>query len=533
MGNSMIKLCIIDDEEEIREGISNNVDWGFHKIQLCGVAGDGDEAVRLCEEQQPDIILLDINMPGKSGLEVAQWIYQTDSPTKVIILSGYDNFSYAQQALRYGVTDYLLKPCRSSDILNAVLSLKKKIEQEQAEEKAIEHLKAQYDRNSLMLRERFLVDLMLKRSRDKNDMRANFVLHKIRISPSNFCVAVIMIDDGQKEEISQDFENALLMKMTVRNILEEILGSYAYEVFEYSGDIVLLFNSNSVIDNWMMERIQMVQNIIAENLRFTISAGFGTVHKNPENIIESYQEAFLAAEAGFFTGASVVTRYEELNINETEVFTYPMDDEKSIIESICICNQEKMAAALGRFIENIKKGIHTKEAAKSACLILMVRLAHLARKRGLDTVVLFGKSDDRLFETLDMKSIDLLHEKLNRIAVTIIGVQRQSEPNNQIITNTIQYVHNNYMNDISLEMVAQKVYISSKYLSALFKKSVGRNFSDYVHGVRIKKACELLRDTRMMVYDIASTVGYKSEKHFSRLFRAQTGMTPGQFRNML
>lgn len=522
----MIKLCIIDDEEEIREGIANNVDWESHGISICGLAGDGTEAIRLCEEQLPDIIILDINMPGESGLEVAGWINQTKHPTKVLILSGHDNFSYVQQALRYGVTDYLLKPCRSSDILASVLKVKETIEHERQEERALKELKAQYANNLPVLRERFLLDLMLRQKKGMRRIPQSFALYQVRIDPQNLCAAVVMIDDSTNNEVDQNEKT--LMRLAVRNILEEIMSGFSYELFEYSGDIILLYNSSDHNDVWIGKRMQEVQDMAPDHLWFPISVGIGTVYSGTENIFDSYFEAFRAAEAGLFFSSPTITYYGSLRPDiRQHSFLYPTAYETRIIESISACNHKELTIALDNFVKNIKESASSTEAAKNACLTLLVRLTDLARKKGIDLTSLSGHT-----RMIDLKNIDILHDKLLAIAEHIIDSESEAVSFNQIISNTIGYIHKYYKNDLSLELVAHEVYVTPKYLSMLFKRSVGQNFTDYLHGVRIQKACELLQDTQMMVYDVAYSVGYKSAKHFSKIFFKQIGMSPRQFRNM-
>lgn len=126
----MLKLLIADDEEDIRKGIRNNVDWEANGIIICGEAEDGDEALGIIKEKNPDILIIDIRMPGTNGLEVLEAIYTSRRSIRSIILSGYDDFTYAQKAIKLGASDYLLKPCRSKDILESVLKIKAKIEAE-------------------------------------------------------------------------------------------------------------------------------------------------------------------------------------------------------------------------------------------------------------------------------------------------------------------------------------------------------------------------------------------------------------------
>lgn len=291
----MIKLCIVDDEKEIREGIANNVDWEAYDIQLCGLAEDFHEAMLIYDKYAPDIIILDINMPGESGLELAKQIHQANSSTKILILSGYDNFSYAQQALRYHVTDYLLKPCRSSDILKAVLKAKELLEHERLAEQDIRKIKSQYTNTLPLLKKQFLLDLMLGPTANPEKILQKFALYRIGIMPYDLRTVVIMSDDSKAADNYQEQE---LMKSAIQNILKEIIENVDYEMFEYDNHTVLLYNIQN--DDQMLKQLQLFFDKASQCLWFKLSIGIGSRCDNAETIFNSYLEAYHAAKTNLF-----------------------------------------------------------------------------------------------------------------------------------------------------------------------------------------------------------------------------------------
>lgn len=515
----MIKLCIVDDEKEIREGIANNVDWEAYDIQLCGLAEDFHEAMLIYDKYAPDIIILDINMPGESGLELAKQIHQANSSTKILILSGYDNFSYAQQALRYHVTDYLLKPCRSSDILKAVLKAKELLEHERLAEQDIRKIKSQYTNTLPLLKKQFLLDLMLGPTANPEKILQKFALYRIGIMPYDLRTVVIMSDDSKAADNYQEQE---LMKSAIQNILKEIIENVDYEMFEYDNHTVLLYNIQN--DDQMLKQLQLFFDKASQCLWFKLSIGIGSRCDNAETIFNSYLEAYHAAKTNLFFNISTITCCNEIKLNGQDSFFYPMEDEVRIIESIGSNNLEAALLALDDFIRHIQESNCTTEAVKNACFILTVKLTDLSKQK-------VAIPSSNLFHLTDVKSLSLLHKNLQKMVEHLINTSSGFVSHNQIISNTICYIDEHYKDDISLEFVAREVYVTPKYLSTLFKRTVGQNFTDYLHSVRIQKACELLQNTRMMVYDIAAAVGYKSPKHFSKIFNKHIGKTPNQFRN--
>lgn len=149
----MVRLLVVDDEEEIRNGIINVINWSSHDITICGGAENGNEALRLIEETSPDILLVDIRMPILDGLELIEILTERKSHVKSIILSGYDDFSYAQKALKLGASDYLLKPCRPKEILDTVLKVKSCIETEKKRDDFLKELKEKFGEDVLLSEE--------------------------------------------------------------------------------------------------------------------------------------------------------------------------------------------------------------------------------------------------------------------------------------------------------------------------------------------------------------------------------------------
>ena len=193
----MIRLMIVDDEEEIRNGIQNVIQWEANDIIVCGEAANGKEALKLIEELSPDVLLLDIRMPVMGGIELLETIASKNLPVKSIILSGYDDFSYAQNALKLGASDYLLKPCRPEEIIKTVLKVKNIIEDENKKKEAYSHLKAEFNKVLPVLKEKYLAKLLYPGNKPSEKLAEIFELYHINIRIDSVMSIIIRIDDFQ------------------------------------------------------------------------------------------------------------------------------------------------------------------------------------------------------------------------------------------------------------------------------------------------------------------------------------------------
>lgn len=250
----MIKLLIADDEEEIRKGIRHQIDWLANGVEVCGEAEDGTQTLQSIVEQQPDIVLIDIRMPEMSGLEVAEAIRQRRYNVKSIILSGYDDFSFAQQAMKLGVSEYLLKPCLPSDILSTVLKVTSEIRRDRAEKERQQKLQAKLDESLQLLRQKGFAERLRGEADPASDM-----LQRKKNGNKSIDQAIRFIRDNYDKELNLElissrlFMNAnyfcLLFKQHVGvNFIDyvhqvriekacEILRAYPYKTYEVAAKV--------------------------------------------------------------------------------------------------------------------------------------------------------------------------------------------------------------------------------------------------------------------------------------------------------
>ena len=528
----MIKLLIVDDEAEIRKGIKNKIQWEENGVIVCGEAENGLEAIEMINRLHPDILLVDIRMPVMNGLELIEYISSYNPDIKSVILSGHDDFSYAQKALKLGARDYLLKPCMPAQILETVLKVKAEIESFNTTREMLDKMKVQLNEALPLLKEKLLTRLVKGEINDLQYIREKFELFKVNLDVKNAAVALIRMDEMQLIAKNYGSEDIELMKFAIKNIIEEILsGIIKCEVFENNDDVAVMLNTGNSAE--IMPFLNKIKDSIKNKLGLCVSVGIGNSYEDLENVHLSYIEAVKAVETRFFLGEDIVVCYSDIQDMDKEESPYPIKEEKIILDSLSSGNIDKLEANLNRFFDNLLSGTYSKGSHIKSALALHLSLYHYCIEKGINTDEVFGQGFSRLDELLKLNSLERLKTMLLNDIKSIVEYSAAKKKSNMLVDLAVKYIDKNYSADLSLETVAKEVFITPTYLSFLFKQCLGISFVDYLNKTRITKSCELLKDLRMKTYEISSSVGYKDEKYFSFVFKKYMGITPTQYREQL
>lgn len=529
----MIKLMLVDDEIEIRQGIRDMIDWQANGIYVCGEAGNGKEAISQAEKLEPQIILVDISMPIMNGLEFIEYLSIKKPSIKTVIVSGYDDFTYAQKALKLGAADYLLKPCRPAEILNTVLKLADEIKNEKSKLENLNKLKIQLRESLPLLKEKFLLRLLKEQNKYLGSVEEKAEFLKLKIELSGVKVLLISIDNYSSLVDELGNEDMELYKFAVNNIAEEILGDYyKCEVFGVDDDIAVVLNFDERQDEThLKELLKSIKSNINSYMCFTVTIGIGSNYKKISGIHSSYNEALQCLESRFFLGEDSIICYGDINTSESEQMVLPIEEEKQIIVALKTGDREELKTAYDIFFEDISKNKNPKHALDS-CTALLFSIYHLCIERNININEVMNQNS--LFE--EIAKLDTVHQLKSRLFETINTVfdkLNKGKSFNKIISMAVEFINQNYQKDISLEIIAQELHFSAGYVGLLFKQSMGMSFVDYLHKVRIGKACEILRDYRLKTYEVSNQVGYFDEKYFTQIFKKITGMTFTQYRDNL
>jgi two-component system response regulator YesN len=525
MKNMSYKVFFVEDEVITREGIRDNVDWLTNGFEFCGEATDGEMALPLLRTTQPDVLITDIKMPFMDGLQLSKIVRERMPWVKIIILSGHDEFEYAQKAIHLGVTDYLLKPVTVQKLQNVLQKLKTQLDQEQQEQHNLETLQAQASENRAALGERLLFKLIIG-----------------AVSP------VEAIEKGQSLGINLSARHYLVMILKVE--LVDRTEKYDYDEFqqfqgviteiaENNPDVFLLKRDWSetiiIMKGGTPEYLEEERDLLLEDIRqailktpYQLVVGIGAMKKRITDICQSYVEA-------------LETLQNSGEVSENELSQFIEQDELLKVEKSAIENYLRFGVKddfdifYNAYLQPLGEAALKSNLIKNYIFVdLILAVANLVHDMGGEIEKIIPELNSIETVMTYVKSNEQLREQVYKILSSTL-VFRDSQSNNQyrnLIHQAKQYLECNYMNsDLSLNEVAAHVNLSASHFSAVFSQEADQTFKEYLTELRINRARELLRMTKLRSAEIAYQVGYNDPHYFSSVFKKKTGFSPIEFRS--
>ncbi|WP_186438567.1 response regulator [Cohnella terricola] len=532
----MYKIAIVDDEDEIREGIEDLIQWENHGFQFIGSFENGNEALKVFEDRVPDLVLTDICMPYMDGVELTRYLADKYPLTKVIMLTGYDDFQYTQQAIQLRVYDYILKPFSANQLRSVLDKAKLEMDEDNRKKEDIHKLKLQLNQSLPLLKERFLESLVTAPMKGK-EIEEKLAFFNLPLSGPCYVAIVIDVDDFGERELSQSVTEQELMYYAVYNIIEEIMGSDQSIVFRNREDrivVILSDEDTSKVQGTAQALSEETRNSVESYLRFTVTIGIGNPIRSLQGIVQAYQSALAALDNRFLLGKNKVITYPELDINQrTHIAMYP-EWEKKLILAVRTGTGKEVNEAIEDYIRNLKNAfIPMKQCyfyIHKVCLALKDTMEEFGQ------LELFGDPIERLAEIDQYKTLDEIERWLSVICKQI--VESVSGQSNNLSKSKVlmaeKYIKDHFSNEsLALSDVCQHVQISPSYFGTVFKTYTGETFIEYVTRIRIEKAMELLKCTDLKTYEIAHNTGYKDPHYFSLIFKKKAGVSPTEYRGRI
>lgn len=527
----MFKLILIDDEKEKIDTIKTIINWNAYDIDIISEAYDGKSALKQIEKHLPDIALIDIQMPLINGLELIEIINSKYTNLKTIILSGHDNFKYAQKAIKLETVDYLLKPCRPEQILKAVLKAKNILIEESKRKNIYENYNTLLDNHTILMKENYLKNLLNSKSPTPNNLESQINNLNINLKGSIFCAAVFRNYELEDEELKP------LYSEQIKNKISKSLSSCCcLEIITLNFDIIILCSTKNTeqFHHNLLTKLEYIRTSIVSLFNTNYTIGVGTCVNDLSDIKYTYSQAISSLEASFFLGCNIVIPFNEFVKNQNFNFYYPIKVEKEILDGLkdgYIPNIEKLVQKYYSYSSNYS--IDNKKHIQKISISLLSNIFYFIVDYNLENKsinnLIFNSHD----EILKIKTLTQLESEIVHLLKTLLSEIKTRKKVNRFVQFAIDYFHQHYNENISLATVANEINISPAYLSLLFKQDMGTTFVDFLNHYRIKKAKELLKDIKYKNYEIAYLVGFKDEKYFYQIFKRYTGLTANQYRETL
>ena len=542
----MLKIFLAEDEVVVRETIKRMIPWEELGFELVGEAADGEMALPLLIRQQPDLLITDIKMPFMDGLTLARLAKKEIPGLKVVILSGYDDFNYAKQAIGIGVEDYLLKPITKNALIERLSEIRSRYEHEKTQKEYYEKFQREmqaYEKNS----SRDFFEALVDGSMDMMEVykRAEKLGLDIVAEAYNVLIFTMNCDEdfsGQRDEYSSwEAESLELLENFFAGHSSAML--FRSNIFSYG---VLLKGQRETIEENTRACVDEIRKILSrQDGRREWFLAVGQSVERLSQIQKSYHTASRAFSQRYLYDENILY-YDEMETMEhpggqaeTEDNAYLQKVDVNALNPAIL--QKFLSNGLQEETENFVKDYFYEigqEPMESLVfrnyVILNVRFSVISFIKGLgcDTNEMESADTEEVLAESgkNMESAIAYAKKMISQAIEIRD-QNSGNKNRSILKTAVDFIDSHYMEeDISLNTVANVANVSSNHFSALFSQNMGQTFIEYLTTLRMNKAKELLRCTGMRSSEIAGEIGYKDAHYFSYLFKKTQGMTPSDYR---
>ncbi len=511
----MYKILVADDEDMIRQGIKFLCDYEALGFTIVGEASNGTEAYEQILKLNPDVVLIDIKMPGMTGLEVIEKLNAKDFSGKFVIISSFTDFSYAQQAIRLGVQNYITKPIDEDELAELLSTLKANLDADNELKNSANHYKTKAH-NSI------IADIL----------SGNSVLSSINRDELNYnadVYQVVLYNKYSFDATDAAYNFADLLRVTNNE-------NDSFDSISMDGNEVLLLKGEFAIQkfNDFLERYERENRPQRNSPLDSLFITYGSKVSSIEDIPVSYKEAFALMNRRFFCDQQQHTiGYMSLPAfsNTTQIINDELLKEYSdlLLNYIQAFNRNMVAETLNSLQGHLYNAADSIDSIKLFLTDLYLQIKEQMKHLYPNNSIPFASNSD-IIRMIDEKfflyEIILFFTEQFEVIMSLIG----SSTRDSVLDDILHYIQHNYTKNITLENIAPLFGYNSSYLGKIFSKKVGENFNSYVDHIRIEKSKELLLSDDSKVYVISEKVGYRSVDYFHIKFKKYVGQSPAEYR---
>lgn len=557
----MYRVLLVDDEEDVREGLVVEVDWEALDLRIVGLAENGREALEMAERVEPDIVVTDISMPFMDGLELARRLRERNPLVKVVILTGYDEFDYARQAVSLSVDEYLLKPFSAAHLAELLTRLRGQMAAEVAERENVQQLREHYYASLPLMQADLMATLLHRRKPpayihgkaeqcglDLQGIRYGVsvvTLHTDGKTPKQSLNASTLKSDQREttEEVQasaagaiRDSEDGELKQFAALNVAAEVWAEHeAGHAFIHQEAIVLLF-----VDRWggedgekrQQQALETVIRSINHYLRMQATIGSGALVQSLDQVKHAYEDALLALDYRLVPGTDPLIYIGDVERQAAGKLRF--DELKQ--QALTRCLKAGTQAELDEVLDIIFREITAEHGRSDIQLYLIEALTTVWK-----AAQVYGEQMEDIFGAgfqlyADLFRLPGLPEAQGKVREVCANVQRRIASGRQhaykdIVEQALAFTKQHYADpELSIQKVCGHLHISSGYFCAIFKKEVQLTFLQYLMQIRMEAAKELLRSTELKSFQIAEQVGFAEPNYFSFCFKKHIGTSPKEYR---
>ena len=519
------KVFFVEDEIITREGIRDNIDWRASGFEFCGEASDGELALPLLRAAQPDVLITDIKMPFMDGLQLSKVVRERMPWVKIVILSGHDEFEYAQKAIGLGVTDYLLKPVTVQKLQMVLHKLNIQLDQERMEKERLKELQEQVDDHREALRERLLFKLIVGAVSPMEAVEKGQLLG-LDLIARHYLVVILKLEPGDRTE-QYDHEEYQQVQRILTGVAQK--NPDVLVLKRDWGDSILIMKGNTP-EYLEEERDLLLEEIrqAVSRTRYRLTIGVGASKERIADVRQSFVDALV------YIQNPVDGSGGELNQSFARGEFLKLD--KSAVENYLRCgSKDEFDQFFNAYLLPLSETTLGSTLIKNYVFVdVTLATAKLIHELGGDIDKVIPELNSIETISSKVKSLEQLRDEAHKI-ISIGLAYRDGHLSGQhahLIRQAKEYIEHRYANpDLSLIEVAAQANLSASHFSVVFSQETHQTFKEYLTEVRINKARELLRMTTLRSAEIAYQVGYNDPHYFSSVFKKNTGLSPIEFRS--
>ena len=529
------RVLLVDDEALIREAIRENIPWEEMGYVLTAACENGRDALEHMKQDPPDLLLTDICMPFVDGMELARYAHDNCPDTKVVIISGYDEFEYAKKAVKYQVMEYILKPITAAELTEVLERARRELDEIHSQSQSMRKIYSAYVSNLPLLRGRFLNSLL------KGTARLDSLQEKcgelgISIQGRFYNTALVEGDDlsaflSQYPDVQDELAYFAIYNITQELVEQEQLG-LVFQNPEECTVILFCGEEKKALEQNISQLCRRISQAVREFTQMETTISVGGVVDSVQRLPQSYEKALAAREYRFLLGSGQILEFCQFP-QEHQAGSAVLDVQlwaERAVQVIKAGEREEICRVVQEFAQEIREAYLTRNRTimyvQNFMLTVMnkVMLPEEERAMELERSII---NQIYTYEHLSEMAEDVT--KLCFELARQLNEQRDTFGKKQAVQ-ALAYIDENYGDSqVSLNSVCSYLAVSTSYFSALFKAYTGETFIEALTKKRIGEAKKLLENTSLRAYEVAEKVGYADSHYFSVTFKKLTGKTPKEY----
>ncbi len=533
----MLKVFLVEDETVIREGLRDNIEWEEFGYKFVGEAADGEMALPLIRKTKPDVLITDIKMPFMDGLSLSKIVSSELPDTKIIIISGYDDFEYARQAIELGVEQYLLKPITRMNLKKVLADLREKIEQSNsAKDYQLQYSKEMHEYEQFE-RRRFFEDLLSGKMQVK-DIYEEANKLSLELTAASFNLLFFYI----KEERKLDLEDAEELGIRQEEILYYFLRHPQYILFRQNTNTfgILVKGDQEVVEQYTQKAISKIAEacvLIEKQIQWYVAVGepverLSLLADSAQNVNHYLAYRFFLPQIHVLT-KEVVDQYSNAQDGKTiDAVDYKQLNPEIIKEFLYRGNENEVADFVESYLLGIAEALESRMFRDYIILNIRFSVEGFLEETGIPRQD-YQEKLEQFHPDVNMTSKEVGSYFQGLLSMAMEFNKRKNEDQGRsVLSKVVEYIDQHYEQEsLSLNEVAEYAEVSASYLSATFSQGMQVTFVEYVTQKRMEKAKKLLRTSTLSTGEVSAQVGFKDPHYFSFVFKKTQGMSPREYRS--